>query len=347
MEWIGAVLLRLRWRGSAFAEVRGGEPLAGGLGSVHAWNGLLRPCSSRTFPEVRAGFWLAVYWETKLAQHPTSGRFAADARYWRGVVDRAEAAAKKAGVRRGDRKKVKPADAKPAAGAKRRRVDLAAEEKHCRARLDRATQRRDRHTVKETRRLFRTLKAQHANPGRLPALAVVEGARLEPDAVVLPGGTRLPFDRPWAVPDGHEWTGAAQIVDVTRRVTSRTRPEHRKFTMRPQLHMTAPCHVRAVVCRRGGRHRRRGRGPRSQPLTARCLTSPTKRTSTRRQRTPNAPATAARAGRANGDNAPGRSGGSTGAATTNEATPPDTSRNRSPPPPASKPPEPRSPTPSP
>ena len=200
-------------------------------------------CDRRYKPE-------ALYWETHLASHPTNQRFAANARYWRGVVDRVEAAAKKAGVRQGARKKAEPpdaepapaepADAEPAAGAKRRRVDLAAEEKHCRSRLDRAARKRDRHRSKGTRRLFRSRKAQHANPARLPALTVTEGARLEPDAVVLPGGTRLPFDEPWTVPDGHGWTGAVQIVDTTRRVTSRTRPEHRKFVMRPQLHMTTP-----------------------------------------------------------------------------------------------------------
>lgn len=188
----------------------------------------------------------ALYWESKLAQRPTERRFADNARYWRGVVDRVEAAAKKRGVRHSDRKKVKPADAKSASGAqaptahKRRPVDLAAEESHCRARLDRAIQKRDRHRVKGTRRLFRALKSQRADPGGLPALAVIEGARLETGAVVLPGGTRLRLMKPWAVPDGCEWTGAVQIADATARATAKTRPQHRRFTMRAQLQMAVP-----------------------------------------------------------------------------------------------------------
>ena len=106
-------------------------------------------------------------------------------------------------------------------------------------RLAAKTRRRDRHVEQGTKRLFRS--AKHAMRERLngPALTFHEDVRFRDGCLVLPGGLTVPLADPdFAASElaaGWEHTGAVQIVDVTQRVTRRTRPEHRKYVARVQL----------------------------------------------------------------------------------------------------------------
>ncbi len=103
-------------------------------------------------------------------------------------------------------------------------------------RLAAVTQRRDRHHDQGTHRLFRSRKRFEREPSNGAALVFHEHVRVKDGVMVLPGGTRLKLaDQGWRPPDGWELRGAAQIVDVTPRVTRRTRPEHRKYEARLQL----------------------------------------------------------------------------------------------------------------
>ena len=99
----------------------------------------------------------------------------------------------------------------------------------------RAVRRLERHVAGGTKRLYRSRKRIKRTGG--PALSVFDRARIVDGAIVLPGvrsGTplHLPLLAPFSPPDGWEWTGAVQIVDITNlkgRVTRRTRPEHRTY----------------------------------------------------------------------------------------------------------------------
>ena len=113
----------------------------------------------------------------------------------------------------------------------------AKEQAYCEKRLDKASTRRDRHEERGTRRLFRSRKMFETQPRQAPALVYRQGARLGSDGTIrLPGGHRLRLSDPlWQPTAGYEWTGAVQIVDVTRKVTSRTRPEHRRYAVHANL----------------------------------------------------------------------------------------------------------------
>ncbi len=103
-------------------------------------------------------------------------------------------------------------------------------------RLSAVTQRRDRHRQRGTRRLFRSRKRFEREPSNGAALVFHEHVRVKDGVMVLPGGTRLKLaDQGWQPADGWELRGSAQIVDVTPRVTTRTRPKHRKYEARLQL----------------------------------------------------------------------------------------------------------------
>ncbi len=103
-------------------------------------------------------------------------------------------------------------------------------------RLSAVTQRRDRHRQRGTRRLFRSRKRFEREPSNGAALVFDEHVRVKDGVLVLPGGTRLKLaDQGWQPADGWELRGSAQIVDVTPRVTRRTRAQHRKYEARLQL----------------------------------------------------------------------------------------------------------------
>ena len=122
---------------------------------------------------------------------------------------------------------------------------LAAEVRYCAGRLDKARQRRDRHVEQGTRRLFRSRKDMEREPRNAQAVVFNEGAQLRADGTVrLPGGLVLRLaDRSWVPPDGHEWTGAVQLVDTTRKVTAKTKPEHRRWVLHVILRRTDPVPV--------------------------------------------------------------------------------------------------------
>ena len=112
---------------------------------------------------------------------------------------------------------------------------------------DRAVRRLERHIAAGTKRLYRARKHIERTDG--PALTLLKGARLVEGAVVLPAARgetslRLPLAGPsFEIPDGWEWTGAVQIVDITDRkgrVTRRTRPRHRTYMARAILRAPAP-----------------------------------------------------------------------------------------------------------
>ena len=160
-----------------------------------------------------------------LKKHPDDPYIKEQVRSWQDKVKPVEAEAK--------RKRVK----------KRKRKPTQSEElDHCRAKLDKASQKLEKHVNKGTRRLFRSRKRSEQNPANLPALVFLECCvLLDGGFVRLPGGIKLRLmDKDWVVPEGHEWTGAVQIVDVTQRVTVKTRPEHRKFAIRPQMRLFCP-----------------------------------------------------------------------------------------------------------
>lgn len=125
------------------------------------------------------------------------------------------------------------------------KTDTVAEIRHCSGRLDKASQRRQRHEQNGTRRLFRSRKDLQRGLGSAPALVLNEDALLRPDGTVrLPGGLLLRLADPsWRVPDNHEWIGAVQLVDTTRKITARTRPEHRRWVLHVILRRTDPAPV--------------------------------------------------------------------------------------------------------
>ena len=117
---------------------------------------------------------------------------------------------------------------------------------HVLIRAARAERRLERHIAAGTKRLYRSLKRISRRAG--PALIVLDGARLEVGAIVLPAARgeaplRLSLADPSLDPDGWEWTGSVQIVDITNlkgRVTRRTRPGHRTYMARVILSAPAP-----------------------------------------------------------------------------------------------------------
>ena len=122
-----------------------------------------------------------------------------------------------------------------------------AEVRHCETRLAKARQRQDRHDKLGTGRLFRSRKRFESEPANAAALVYRAGVILGADGTVrLPGGKQLRLADPgWRPPEGHEWTGAVQIIDATRKVTVRTRPQHRKYVLHVQLRRTDPEPVQA------------------------------------------------------------------------------------------------------
>ncbi|WP_428120116.1 RNA-guided endonuclease InsQ/TnpB family protein [Candidatus Poriferisodalis sp.] len=131
------------------------------------------------------------------------------------------------------------------------RKTAAGEVRYCETRLAKARQRQDRHNKQGTGRLFRSRKRFESEPANAAALVYRGGVILGADGSVrLPGGKRLRLADPgWRPPEGHEWTGAIQIVDTTRKVTVRTRPQHRKYVMHVQLRRTDPEPVQAPQSR--------------------------------------------------------------------------------------------------
>ena len=119
---------------------------------------------------------------------------------------------------------------------------LAGEVRYCAGRLDKARQRRDRHEDQGSRRLFRSRKQFEREPRSAAAVVIHQGAQFRGDGTVrLPGGLVLRLaDRSWKLPEGHEWTGAVQLVDTTRKVTSKTRPEHRRWALHVILKRADP-----------------------------------------------------------------------------------------------------------
>ena len=116
----------------------------------------------------------------------------------------------------------------------------------------------ERHIAAGTKRLYRSRKRIARTGG--PALIVPAGARLEGGAIVLPAARgeapmRLPLAGRFAPPDGWEWTGSVQVVDITDRkgrVTRRTRPGHRTYMARvilraPALQVVEPEHIEQVM----------------------------------------------------------------------------------------------------
>ena len=122
---------------------------------------------------------------------------------------------------------------------------LVAEVRYCAGRLDKARQRLDRHIEQGTRRLFRSRKELEREPRNTQAVVFNEGAQLRADGTVrLPGGLVLRLaDRSWELPQGHAWTGAVQLADATRKVTSITQPEHRRWVLHVILRRTDPAPV--------------------------------------------------------------------------------------------------------
>ena len=111
---------------------------------------------------------------------------------------------------------------------------------------DRAVRRLERHIAAGTKRLHRSRK--HIARIEGPALILHEGARLVDGAIVLPAARgetplHLPLVAPFGPPNGWEWTGTVQIVDITDRkgrATRRTRPGHRTYMARAILRAPAP-----------------------------------------------------------------------------------------------------------
>ena len=100
---------------------------------------------------------------------------------------------------------------------------------HNPVRHDRAVKRLKQHQKKGTARLYRRLKVlKHSNG---PALVYHEGVKVRDDTVLLPGKTVLRTAGAVELSEGASWTGAAQIIDVTSRVTRRTLPRHRKYAL--------------------------------------------------------------------------------------------------------------------
>ena len=118
---------------------------------------------------------------------------------------------------------------------------------HVLRRAARTERRLERHIAAGTKRLYRSRKRISRRAG--PALIVLDGARLEVGAIVLPAARgeaplRLSLADPsFELPGGWEWTGSVQVVDITDRkgrVTRRTRPGHRTYMARVILRAPAP-----------------------------------------------------------------------------------------------------------
>ena len=110
---------------------------------------------------------------------------------------------------------------------------------YCAARLDRAVHRQRRHVERGTLRLFRSRKRWERNPSRGPACVWPEQVRIQDRTVRFPGGLCLPLAGAWGPPPGWEFSGSAHLVDTTRRVTRRTEPQHRRYTLHVQLRRPA------------------------------------------------------------------------------------------------------------
>ena len=114
---------------------------------------------------------------------------------------------------------------------------------------DRAVRRLERHIAAGTQRLYRSRKHIERSGG--PALIILDGARLGDGAIVLPGARgetplRLQLAATFSPPDGWEWTGAVQIVDITDRKGHRTCMA-RVILRAPAPQLTAPEHIEQVL----------------------------------------------------------------------------------------------------
>ena len=143
-----------------------------------------------------------------------------------------------------DRLRVRIADAKDVAAAVKvayRKADPVKERRYCDKKLAAASRRCSAHLASGTHKLFRSRKDLERNPRRLPALTYQQGAILGAGVVRLPGGMMLRLMDPgWVLPEGTRWSGAAQIVDTTTRVTRTTRAEHRTYALHAQLVLEVP-----------------------------------------------------------------------------------------------------------
>ena len=100
-----------------------------------------------------------------------------------------------------------------------------------------AEQKLSKHREAGTKRLFRRRREEEACSGA--ALVYGERARLIATgrgyAIRLPGGLVLSLrEKGFDLPEGHSFTGAVQVVDITDikgRVTRRTLPEHRTYNI--------------------------------------------------------------------------------------------------------------------
>ena len=140
---------------------------------------------------------------------------------------------------------------------------------HDPARHARAADRLERFDARCTGRLFRRRKTIEQTAR--PSVVFNEGARIDNDHLVVPGGVRLRAAAPIVMPDGWEFTGAVQIKDRTRKVTARTGPQHRRYEALLSLKAPDPAPTEAAsiqeilgvdvgvaisVCRSdGGEHR--------------------------------------------------------------------------------------------
>ena len=125
--------------------------------------------------------------------------------------------------------------------------DRDAEVAYCARRHDKARQKLQRHVDQGTARLFHTRKEFEAEPRNCAAITYNERAILDEGIVRLSGGLKLRLaDSGWFVPEGHEWTGAVQLVDATRKATARTRPEHRRWVLHAILKRANPDPIAAV-----------------------------------------------------------------------------------------------------
>ena len=112
-----------------------------------------------------------------------------------------------------------------------------------------AEQKLSKHREAGTKRLFRKRNDEEAGSGA--ALVYGERARLIATergmAVRLPGGLILPLrDKTFTLPDGHTFTGAVQVVDITDikgKVTKKTHPRHRTYNIHLSCTMKAPAPI--------------------------------------------------------------------------------------------------------
>ena len=109
-----------------------------------------------------------------------------------------------------------------------------------------AEQKLSKHREAGTKRLFRRRHEEESCSGA--ALVYGERARLISTergvAVKLSGGLVLSLrEKGFALPEGHTFTGAVQVVDITDikgKVTRRTLPEHRTYNIHLRCTMKAP-----------------------------------------------------------------------------------------------------------